>query len=44
MRLRRLDIRINDYVNIEKGGEIIPKITSVIKNKRNIESQEFHIH
>ena len=39
--IRRLDIRINDYVNIEKGGEIIPKITSVIKNKRNIESKEF---
>ena len=39
--IKRLDIRINDYVNIEKGGEIIPKITSVNKNKRNNESKEF---
>ena len=39
--IRRLDIRLNDYVNIEKGGEIIPKITSVIKEKREIESKEF---
>ena len=27
--IKRLDIRINDIVTIEKGGEIIPKITSV---------------
>ncbi len=39
--IRRLDIRLNDYVNIEKGGEIIPKITSVIKEKREIGSKEF---
>ena len=39
--IRRLDVRINDYVNIEKGGEIIPKITSVQKNKREFESKEF---
>ncbi len=39
--IKRLDIRLNDYVNIEKGGEIIPKITSVIKEKRDILSEEF---
>lgn len=27
--IKQLDIRINDYVFIEKGGEIIPKIISV---------------
>lgn len=27
--IERLDIRIGDSVNVEKGGEIIPKITSV---------------
>lgn len=31
-----LDIRINDYVYIEKGGEIIPKVVGVDKNKRDI--------
>ncbi len=39
--IKRLDVRINDYVNIEKGGEIIPKITSVIKEKRDTNSKEF---
>ncbi|MFA6334302.1 MAG: NAD-dependent DNA ligase LigA [Bacteroidales bacterium] len=29
-----LDIHINDYVYVEKGGEIIPKIVSVEKSKR----------
>lgn len=32
--IERLDIRIGDYVHIEKGGEIIPKITSVDVSKR----------
>ncbi|MFH1118880.1 MAG: NAD-dependent DNA ligase LigA [Bacteroidota bacterium] len=30
-----LDVRVGDYVFIEKGGEIIPKITSVDLNRRN---------
>lgn len=29
-----LDIRLNDYVYVEKGGEIIPKITHVELSKR----------
>ena len=32
--IERLDVRIGDRVNVEKGGEIIPKITSV-----NLESR-----
>jgi DNA ligase (NAD+) len=32
--IERLDIRIGDYVFIEKGGEIIPKITGVDYTKR----------
>ena len=39
--IKRLDVRINDYVNIEKGGEIIPKIISVLKDKRGIDSKKF---
>ncbi|WP_370090386.1 NAD-dependent DNA ligase LigA [Ekhidna sp.] len=32
--IERLDVRIGDSVNVEKGGEIIPKITSVNKGNR----------
>lgn len=35
-----LDIHLNDYVYIEKGGEIIPKITSVDLSKRDINAQK----
>ena len=31
----RLDLHLGDYVFVEKGGEIIPKITSVDLDKRN---------
>lgn len=34
-QMKLLDIRIGDYVYVEKGGEIIPKITSVELSKRN---------
>ena len=40
--IERLDIRIGDYVNIEKGGEIIPKITSVVIEKRKPKSSKFN--
>ncbi|HBH21417.1 MAG TPA: DNA ligase (NAD(+)) LigA [Rikenellaceae bacterium] len=32
--IKSLDIRIGDFVYVEKGGEIIPKITSVELSKR----------
>jgi DNA ligase (NAD+) len=32
--IARLDVRVGDIVAIEKGGEIIPKITAVILEKR----------
>ncbi len=32
--IARLDLRIGDYVFVEKGGEIIPKVTSVDLPKR----------
>jgi DNA ligase (NAD+) len=34
-----LDIRINDTVYIEKGGEIIPKVVGVDKDSRNADSR-----
>lgn len=32
--IRKKDIRIGDHVMIEKGGEVIPKVVSVVKRKR----------
>jgi DNA ligase (NAD+) len=40
--IRRKDIRINDYVIIEKGGEVIPKIVSMIKDRRTGKEKEYH--
>lgn len=36
-----LDVREGDFVYIEKGGEIIPKVVGIEKNKRNSESISF---
>ncbi|MBC7391566.1 MAG: NAD-dependent DNA ligase LigA [Opitutaceae bacterium] len=33
--IERLDIRLGDFVHVEKGGEIIPKITCVELSKRH---------
>ena len=33
-QIEKLDIRVDDIVYVEKGGEIIPKIVGVDKNKR----------
>ncbi|MEP0367544.1 MAG: NAD-dependent DNA ligase LigA [Cyclobacteriaceae bacterium] len=38
--IERLDIRIGDTVSVEKGGEIIPKITSVNTSMRKPDSQK----
>ncbi len=35
--IERLDIRIGDFVYVEKGGEIIPKITGINLDKRDSE-------
>ncbi|MFL0123047.1 NAD-dependent DNA ligase LigA, partial [Tenacibaculum maritimum] len=39
-QIKKLDIRINDTVFVEKGGEIIPKIIAVDLTKRVKESKE----
>ncbi len=39
--IERLDVRINDSVYIEKGGEIIPKVTKVEKNERVLDTGKF---
>jgi DNA ligase (NAD+) len=38
-QISKLDIRVNDTVFVEKGGEIIPKIINVDLEKRPIDSQ-----
>jgi len=38
-QIEKLDIRVGDEVNVEKGGEIIPKIVGVDFSKRPEESQ-----
>jgi DNA ligase (NAD+) len=37
--IARLDLRIGDYVFVEKGGEIIPKVTGVNLDKRDDKSK-----
>ena len=37
--IKRLDLRIGDTITIEKGGEIIPKITGVKIDRRSNESK-----
>jgi len=39
--IETMDIRIGDYVYVEKGGDIIPKITNVDISKRNLDSEKF---
>ena len=39
-QINKLDLHINDFVNIEKGGEIIPKIVGVDLSKRVVKSKK----
>ncbi|MEZ4649262.1 MAG: NAD-dependent DNA ligase LigA [Candidatus Eisenbacteria bacterium] len=39
--IERLGIRIGDWVAIEKGGEIIPKVTRVLEERRTGEERPF---
>jgi len=40
--IKRKDIRVGDHVLIEKGGEVIPKVVGVAKNKRSGKEKVFH--
>lgn len=39
--VRELDLRVGDTVVVEKGGEVIPKISTVVLGKRQENAQEF---
>ena len=41
--INRKDIRVGDYVKIEKGGDVIPKVLVVIKDRRGKDSKPFKI-
>lgn len=41
--IKRKDIRVGDYVKIEKGGDVIPKVLSVIKERRGKDSKPYKI-
>lgn len=41
--IARLGIREGDFVEIEKGGEIIPKVIRVIKEKRGADTMEYKL-
>jgi len=36
--INKMDLRINDFVYLEKGGDIIPKIVGIVKEKRTNDS------
>ncbi len=40
--IRRRDIRVGDQVIIEKGGEVIPKVVDVVKERRTGKERLFH--
>lgn len=39
--IARLGVRVGDWVTIEKGGEIIPKVTGVLSDRRTGDEQPF---
>lgn len=41
--IKRKDIRVGDYVKIEKGGDVIPKVLSVMKERRGKDSKPYKI-
>jgi DNA ligase (NAD+) len=39
--IRRLDVKIGDWVMVEKSGEVIPKVLSVVTSKRTGKEKDF---
>src|SRR5829696_7516819 len=39
--IKRLDVKIGDWVMIEKSGEVIPKVLSVVTSKRTGKEKDF---
>jgi DNA ligase (NAD+) len=41
--IKRLDVRIGDWVLIEKSGEVIPKVLKVVESRRTGEEKRFRM-
>jgi DNA ligase (NAD+) len=41
--IRRKDIRVGDYVFVEKGGEVIPKVVKVVESRRTGDEKMFEM-
>jgi len=41
--IRRKDIKIGDWVKVQRAGEVIPEVVEVIKSKRTGQEKEFHM-
>ena len=41
--IRRKDIRVGDFVVVEKGGEVIPKVVGVVAERRTGKEKPFHM-
>ncbi len=41
--IRDLDIRVGDTVEVEKGGDVIPKVSGVLKDRRPPRTQPFRM-
>jgi DNA ligase (NAD+) len=41
--IKELDIRLGDTVVVEKGGDVIPKVSAVVKEKRKAGSKPFQM-
>ena len=39
--IKRKDIRVNDYVIVQRAGDVIPQILGVLAEKRSADSQKF---
>ena len=39
--ITRLDLKIGDWVTVERGGDVIPKVVEVLREKRPDDAQDF---
>lgn len=40
--IARLGLKIGDFVTVERGGDVIPKVVAVLPEKRPADAREFH--